>query len=148
MAVSIVIDITQNSQSVANNTTNVTVKVNAKWTGGSYNLLEKSGSCTIDGTKYTFTSPFNTGRTTSGSCNLYTKTLNITHVSDGTKTLYVSASYTSGVSSGTVVASTGVNLTTIPRKSTLTNAIKHPALFAQNQAAQVLVGHRHCLLQA
>lgn len=122
MAVSIVIDITQNSQNIANNTSNVTVKVNAKWTGGSYNLLEKSGSCTIDGTKYTFTSPFNTGQTTSGSCNLYTKTLNITHGSDGKKTLAVSASYTSGVSSGTVAASASKALTTIPRKSTLSVA--------------------------
>ncbi len=122
MAVSIVIDITQNSQNVANNTSNVTVKVNAKWTGGSFNTLEKSGSCTIDGTKYTFTSPFNTGQTTSGSCNLYTKTLNITHNSDGTKKLSVSASYTSGVSSGTVAASAEKTLTTIPRKSTLSVA--------------------------
>lgn len=122
MAVSIVIDITQNSQNSTNNTSNVTVKVNAKWTGGSYNLLEKSGSCTIDGTKYTFTSPFNTGRTTSGSCNLYTKTLNITHNSDGSKKLAVSASYTSGVSSGTVAASASKALTTISRKSTLSVA--------------------------
>lgn len=122
MAVSIVIDITQNSQNIANNTSNVTVKVNAKWTGGSYNLLEKSGSCTIDGTTYTFTSPFNTGRTTSGSGNLFTKTLNITHGSDGKKTLAVSASYTSGVSSGTVSASASKALTTIPRKSTLSVA--------------------------
>ena len=122
MAVSITIDITVNSQSIANNTSNVTVKVNAKWTGGSYNLLEKSGSVTIDGTKYTFTSPFNTGRTTSGVGNLYTKTLNISHNSDGTKTLACSASYTSGVSSGTVGASCSKVLTTIPRKSTLSVA--------------------------
>lgn len=122
MAVSIVIDITQNSQNIANNTSNVTVKVNAKWTYGSYNKLEKSGSCTIDGTKYTFTSPFNTGQTTSGSCNLFTKTLNIAHGSDGKKTLSVSASYTSGVSSGTVSASATKTLTTIPRKSSLTVA--------------------------
>lgn len=122
MAVSIVIDITQNSQNVANNTSNVTVKVNAKWTYGSYNKLQKSGSCTINGTKYTFTSPFNTGQTTSGSCNLFTKTLNIAHGSDGKKTLSVSASYTSGVSSGTVSASATKTLTTIPRKSSLTVA--------------------------
>lgn len=124
MAVSIVIDITQNSQSVANNTSNVTVKVNAKWTGGSYNTLEKPGYCIIDGEKYTFTSPFNTGRTTSGSYNLYNKTLDIKHGSDGTKTLAVSASYTSGVSSGTVAASASKALTTIPRKSSIetTNA--------------------------
>lgn len=122
MAVSIVIDITQNSQDIAKNTSNVTVKVNAKWTNGSYNLLEKSGSCTIDGTKYTFTSPFNTGQKSSGSCNLFTKTLNITHGSEGKKTLSVSASYTSGVSSGTVSASATKTLTTIPRKSSLTVA--------------------------
>lgn len=122
MAVSIVIDITQNSQNIANNTSNVTVKVNAKWTYGSYNKLEKSGYCIINGTKYTFTSPFNTGQTTSGSCNLFTKTLNIEHGSDGKKTLSVSASYTSGVSSGTVSASASKTLTTIPRKSSLTVA--------------------------
>lgn len=122
MAVSIVIDITQNSQNIANNTSNVTVKVNAKWTGGSYNLLEKSGVCTINGTLYIFTSPFNTGKSTSGSCNLFTKTLNITHNSDGTKTLAVSASYTSGVSSGTVSASASKALTTIARKSSLSVA--------------------------
>lgn len=119
MAVSITISIEQNSQNIANNTSNVTVKVNASWTSGSYNLLEKSGSCTIDGTKYTFTSPFNTGRTTSGTSNLFTKTLNITHDVDGKKTLAVSASYTSGVSSGTVAASASKTLTTISRKSTL-----------------------------
>ena len=123
MAVSIVIDITQNSQSIADNTSNVTVKVNAKWTGGSYNTLQKSGSCTIDGTKYEFTSPFNTGQTTSGSGNLFTKTLNIKHADNGTKTLAVSASYTSGVSSGTVAASASKVLTPISRKSTLSVAV-------------------------
>lgn len=119
MAVSIVIDVAQNSQNIANNTSNVTVKVNAKWTGGSYNTLEKSGYCIIDGAKYTFTSPFNTGRTTSGTDNLFTKMLDIPHGSDGKKTLAVSASYTSGVSSGTVAASANVTLDTIPRQSTL-----------------------------
>lgn len=119
MAVSIVIDITQNSQNVANNTSNVTVKVNAKWTGGSYNLLQKSGTCTIDGTQYSFTSPFNTGETTSGSSNLFTKTLDIVHNIKGEKTLAVSATYNTGVSSGTVAASASKALTTIPRGSTL-----------------------------
>lgn len=120
MAVSITISITQNSQSVANNTSNVTVQVNAKWTGGSYNLLQKSGYLIVDGTKYTFTSPFNTGRTTSGTCKLYSITRDIQHNSDGSKILACSASYTSGVSSGVVNASVpDYKLTTIPRKSTL-----------------------------
>lgn len=120
MAVSISISITQNTQSVANNTSNVTVKVNAKWTYGSFNKLEKNGSLTIDGTKYTFTSSFNTGQSTSGSQTLFTKTVNVSHNSDGTKTLSCSASYESGVSSGTVTATASKTLTTIARKSSLT----------------------------
>lgn len=120
MAVSLTIVITQNSQSVANNTSNVTVKVNASWTGGSYNTLQKSGYLIIDGTKYTFTSSFNTGRSTSGTQTLFTKTVDVAHASDGKKTLQCSASYTTGVSSGTIAASVSKALTTIPRKSTLT----------------------------
>lgn len=119
MAVSISLSITQNSQSIANNTSNVTVKVTAKWTYGSFNRNDPSGSCTINGTKYTFTSDFNASQTTSGSQTIYTKTLNIAHNSDGTKTLSCSASYATGVSSGTVTASASKTLTTIPRKSTM-----------------------------
>ena len=120
MAISLSISITQNSQNIANNTSNVTVKVNASWTYGSYNKLNKSGYLIIDGTKYTFTSPFNTGQSTSGSQTLFKKTVNVTHGSTGAKTLSCSASYTSGVSSGTVTASASKDLTTIPRKSSLT----------------------------
>lgn len=119
MAVSLTIVINQNSQSVADNTSNVTVKVNASWTYGSYNKLQKSGYLIIDGTKYTFTSSFNTGQSTSGTQTLFTKTVNVKHGSDGKKTLTTSASYTTGVSSGTIAASASKALTTIPRKSTL-----------------------------
>jgi hypothetical protein len=119
MAVSISLSITQNSQSIANNTSNVTVKVTAKWTYGSFNRNDPSGSCTINGTKYTFTSDFNASQTTSGSQTIFSKTLNIAHGSDGKKTLSCSASYATGVSSGTVTASASKTLTTIPRKSTM-----------------------------
>ena len=126
MAVSISISIAQNSQSITNNTSNVTVTVKASWTGGSWNAVVKAdgtpqanGSCTINGTKYTFASTFNTSHTSSGSQTIFTKTLNISHNSDGTKTLSVSASYNTYISSGTVSASASKVLTTIPRKSTL-----------------------------
>ena len=122
MAVTLTISIDVNSQSVANNTSNVTVGVRASWTGGSYNQLQKSGWVTIDGTKYTFTSSFNDSQTTSGTKLLYSKTLNIAHESDGTKTVECKASYTTGVSSGTIGASASKTLTTIPRKSTLSVA--------------------------
>jgi len=119
MAVSLSLAITQNSQSIDNNTSNVTVKVNIKWTYGSFNRTDKSGYLIIDGTKYTFTSTFNENESTSGSQTIFTKTVNVPHSSDGSKTLACSASFTSGVSSGTITASASKVLTTIPRKSTL-----------------------------
>lgn len=119
MAVSLSLSITQNSQSIDNNTSNVTVKAVISWTYGSFNRTEKSGYVIIDGTKYTFTSTFNENESTSGSQTIFTKTLNISHNSDGKKTLSCSASFTSGVSSGTITASASKVLTTIPRKSTL-----------------------------
>lgn len=119
MGVSISIAIYQNSQSVANNTSNVTVDVLASWTNGSWNHLNKAGQLVIDGTTYKFSSPFNANNTTSGTMRLFSKTLNVAHSSNGTKTLSCSASYTSGVSSGTVTASASKTLTTIPRASTL-----------------------------
>lgn len=122
MAVSIKITIAQNNQSVANNTSNVTVKVVASWTYGSYNRNKKSGWLKIDGTTYNFTSSFNTGESTTGSQNLFTKTLNIAHNSAGEKTLACSASFTTGVSSGTVTASASKALTDIPRAATITGA--------------------------
>lgn len=120
MAVSLSIAITQNSQNISNNTSNVTVKVNIKWTYESFNRTEKSGYLIIDGTKYTFTSTFNEDQSTSGSQTIFSKTVNVPHNSNGTKTLSTSASFTSGVSSGTVTATASKVLTTIPRKSTLT----------------------------
>lgn len=121
MAVSISLSIAQNSQSVANNTSNVTVKVTAHWTGGSHNYTGQcTGSITIDGTKHSFTGiTFNSGQTTSGSQVIMTKSVNVSHDSDGTKTLNCSASFVTGVSSGTVTCSGSKELTTIPRKSTL-----------------------------
>ena len=122
MAVTLKITIAQNNQSVANNSSNVTVKVIASWTYGSYNNYQKPGWVKIDGTQYDFTSNFNTSETTSGSKTLYTKTLDIKHGSDGKKTLSCSASFTTGVSSGTVTASASKALTDSPRAATITGA--------------------------
>lgn len=120
MALTLSISITQNSQSVANNTSSVTVKVNASWTYGSYNQLQKSGWLKIDGTQYDFTSSVNYNQKTSGSQTLFTKTVNVGHNTDGTKTLSCSAWYNCNLQSATnVTASASKTLTTIPRKSTL-----------------------------
>ena len=122
MAVSISISIAQNSQSIANNNSNVTVSVTAKWTYGSWNATGKcTGSLTIDGTEYDFSGiTFNENQTTSGSKVIMTKTVNVGHSADGSKTLSCSASFVTGVSSGTVTASASKKLTTIARASTPT----------------------------
>ena len=122
MAVSISLSITQNSQNIVNNTSNVTVKATVSWTGGSHNATgECTASLTIDGTKYSFSGlKFNQGKTTSGSEVLLFKTYDVKHNADGKKTLNASISFVTGVSSGTISDSVSKVLTTIPQKSTLT----------------------------
>lgn len=117
MAVSISLAITQNNQNIANNTSNVTVKVTAAWTYGSFNRTgNASGSITIDGTKYSFSGiTFNSGQTTTGSQVIMTKTVNVSHNADGSKTLNCSASFVTGTNSGTVNTSGSKALTTIAR---------------------------------
>lgn len=124
MAVSISMNIRQNSQSIENNTSNVTVEVYAWWTNGSYNAQtapdgypQARGTVTIDDVAYAFYSKFNTGHTTSGYGLIFTKTLDIPHNNEGEKVLSCWASYATGVSSGTVSTSGSLALPTIPRKS-------------------------------
>lgn len=121
MGTSISLSITQNSQSVADNTSNVTVKATIKWDYGSWNATgECYGSIKIDGTNYSFSGiKFNTGQSTSGSQVVMTKTVNVKHSSDGSKTLSCSTSFYTGLKDGTLTASASKTLTTIPRKSTL-----------------------------
>lgn len=124
MGVSISISsITQNSQNVANNTSNVTVTLVAKWTYGSWNHLgTANGWLIIDGEKYSFSNVnINPNKTDSGTQTLITKAVDVAHNSDGTKTLACSASFYTGLSKvGTVTTSASKVLTTIPRKSTFT----------------------------
>ncbi len=123
MAVSLSLAITQNSQSIGTNLSNVTVKLTANWTYGSWDHNGYLKTCTIDGTAYDLSSKkINPNKTTSGSEVIFEKTLNISHNSDGTKTLSVSASVKTATSSGTVTASASKTLTTIARKSSLSVA--------------------------
>lgn len=119
MAVSLSIAIAENDYSIVNNSSDVTVRVNLSWTGGSYNRLNPSGWVKIDGQRFNFSSVFNENETNSGSQTLFTITLDIPHNDNGEKTLSCSASFDSEVSSGVVTASASKVLTTIPRKSTL-----------------------------
>lgn len=108
------ITITQNSQSIANNTSSITVKCYVTTSGGSYNNYSPSGKCTINGTTYSFSHsiPANT------KTLVYTKTVTVGHNTDGTKTVSASFTFNTELYEGTIKASTSKTLTTIPRATT------------------------------
>lgn len=114
------------SQSVANNTSSVTAKVQLVSTGSSYTInstATKSGSLTINGTKYTFT--FTASLSGNQTKTIYTKTVTVAHNSDGTKTCSFSATAginvtLSGTYYGDVTASGSGVFNTIARATTPT----------------------------
>ena len=122
MAATLSITCTQNSQSVSNNTSNITVKAIITWTYGSWNGDKQPGSITVDDKTYTFSKPFNTRATTSGSATLAYVTVNVPHNANGSKKVNYSAKYATGISSGTIRASGSKTLTTIPRQAKLSSA--------------------------
>lgn len=118
---------TVDSQSVANNTSTVTAKVQLVSTGSSYTInssASKSGSLTINGTKYTFN--FTASLSGNQTKTLYTKTVTISHASDGTKTCAFSATCginvtLSGTYYGNVTASGNGVFNTIARASSISS---------------------------
>lgn len=118
---------TVDSQSVANNTSTVTAKVQLVSTGSSYTInssASKSGSLTINGTKYTFN--FTASLSGNQTKTLYTKTVTVAHSADGTKTCAFSATCginvtLSGTYYGNVTASGNGVFNTIARASTISS---------------------------
>lgn len=112
---------TVGSQSVANNTSSVTAKVQLVSTGSSYTInssASKSGSLTINGTKYTFS--FSAALSGNQTKTLYTKTVTVAHASDGSKTCAFAATCginvtLGGAYYGNVTASGSGTFNTIPR---------------------------------
>jgi len=113
------VTITQNSQSVANNTSNVTVSVRVYRTNTGYTTYGTGTVyCTINGTQYT-ESITSSDKITSSGIVLFSKTLNITHNADGTKTLATSTRITHDQFSSSAQPYSQA-LTTIPRATTPT----------------------------
>lgn len=118
---------TVDSQSAANNTSSVTVKVQLVSTGSSYTInssASKSGSLTVNGTKYTFS--FTAALSGSQTKTIYTKTVTVSHSADGSKTCSFSATCginvtLSGTYYGDVTASGSGVFDTIPRASTISS---------------------------
>lgn len=118
---------TVDSQSVANNTSTVTAKVQLVSTGSSYTInssASKSGSLTINGTKYTFS--FTASLSGNQTKTLYTKTVTVAHSADGTKTCSFSATCginvtLSGTYYGNITATGSGVFNTIARASTISS---------------------------
>lgn len=129
------------SQSVANNTSSVTVKVQLVSTGASYTInstASKSGSVTINGTKYTFS--FTASLSGNQTKTLYTKTVTVAHNADGTKTCSFSATCginvtLSGTYYGNVTASGTGTFNTIARASTISSVTSSVSVNGTNEVA-------------
>lgn len=129
------ITITQNSQSIAANTSNVTVSVRVYRTNTGY-TTRGSGTvyCKINGTTYSAGITSSQKITNSGIV-LFTKTLNILHNADGTKTLACSA-WISHDRFSSSEQSYNQTLSTIPRASGLSLS---PASVTMGEAMAISV---------
>lgn len=114
--------VTENSTNVANNTSNVTVKVQVWRTNTGYETYG-TGNCyvTIDGVNYSQAITTSQKFTYNSYTEVFNRTLNITHNQNGSKTIYVS-SYINHSRFDSNSQGFNVNLTNIPRGATITNA--------------------------
>lgn len=122
MAVTGSISIKQNSQSIANNTSSITVTGKATMTGSSFDGYTRTGTVTIDGDDYSFSTTFPKNSTKT----IFSKTVTVKHNSVGKKTVSASFKITTGMTGtlpgGVLSASTSKTLTNIPRASSVTCA--------------------------
>lgn len=129
---------TVDSQSVANNTSTVTAKVQLVSTGSSYTInssASKSGSLTINGTKYSFT--FTAALSGNQTKEIFKKTVTISHAADGTKTCAFSATAginvtLSGTYYGNITANGNGTFNTIARASTISSVTSSVAVNGTN----------------
>ena len=119
---------TVDSQSVANNTSSVTAKVQLVSTGSSYTInstASKSGTLTINGTAYSFT--FSAALSGNQTKTIFTKTVTVAHNADGSKTCAFSTTCginvtLGGTYYGNVTASGSGVFNTIARASTISSS--------------------------
>lgn len=160
MSIALSLNIVQNSQNITANTSNVTVSATATWNAKHWNASGLcTGSITINGATYSFSGmSFNTSGSSSGSQTLMTKTVDVPHSEDGSKTLLCSASFDTRVSTGVISATASKTLTTIARKTSLTETpsltlgeectlkISKPAGDSMIRVVSYQYGNQNCLL--
>lgn len=131
----------EDSQSIANNTTTITAKVQLVSTGSSYTInssASKSGTLTINGTKYSFN--FTASLSGNQTKTLYTKTVTISHNADGSKTCAFSCSCginvtLGGTYYGNVTASGNGVFNTIARASKIASVTASVSVNGTNTCA-------------
>lgn len=142
--------VTENSYSVTNNTSNVTVKVQAWRTNQGYETYGTGTCyCTIDGTNYSQSISSNQKITYNSYTQLFSKTLTINHDTNGSKALYVS-SYISHSRFNSTSQGFTVNLTNIPRSATITSAsnfndTQNPTITYSNTAGNTVSSLQACI---
>lgn len=107
--------LTQVSQNIANNTSQVRYLVQLQTTGGSYNSNNITTTYYIDGVRYTNTHKLPKTTTTT----VVDRTVTITHNADGTRSVSANFSTPTQISAGTITGSKTLTLSTIPRASDL-----------------------------
>lgn len=123
MAVSQSITLTQGTQSVANNTTEVTFKWTSTQSGASYNDYTKTAYYYVSingGTEKKYSVSYTLPK--SKTKTIVSKTFTVAHKDDGTGSIKVRTWMNTGISAGTVEKSKTLTLTTIPRASSITSA--------------------------
>lgn len=141
---------TENSYSVANNTSNVTVKVQVWRTNQGYETYG-TGTCyvNIDGTTYSQSISSGQKFSYNSYTQVFSKSLTINHNADGSKALYIS-SYINHSRFDSTSQGFTVNLTDIPRSATITNApsfndTQNPTITYTNSAGNSATSLQACI---
>ena len=133
------IEVTVNSQSIENNTSNITVKVWFFRTNQGYTTFG-SGTCycSINGTSYS-QAVTSSQKITSSPIALFTKTVNIGHNNDGSKSIWVSAYISHNAPLTSSDQGFNAGLQKIPRAAVFTGADdftdeQNPKIYFNNPA--------------
>lgn len=123
MSVSQSLKVTQESQSITNNTSVIRIKWTSTQSGASYNSNTKTAYYWVSvngGTEKKYSVSYTLPKSTTKT--IVNKTLTVSHNSEGKCSVKVRTQMNTGISAGTIKKSASLTLSTIPRKSTLTVA--------------------------
>ena len=142
--------VTENSTSITDNTSSVTVKVQAWRTNTGYETYGTGTCyCTINGSSYSQSISSSQKITYNSYTTLFSKTVTIPHNADGSKSIYVEAKISHARFSSDYHGFT-VALANIPRQATLTavqnfNDEQNPVITYSNPAGNVVEDLQACI---